>query len=567
MRPRLPIRRILFLRPFRPPNSPRPFTQNTLTSRSRPQLPFLSTSNRRPIARFLTTERKQWIKNETWQAVRYTGYLWTFSILSLVIAFGVQQEWLERKFPTPDDWSFVTRKDFRSARWDEDHDSDTTGPPLVDWARTGGSYRRLLGRLEDPNLDGAGLQEQGDDEGGILVAGVGKTGSDISAKSEPWRRGYFEVLMGCARAAEHLDGWVRDKIRNVAFPGNVVIGPSNPNPRPVPPNAKSPPNEEDCEAAFEAPEVFYLRALTTKGFTEKQKLEAALAYANWLDYKGTPGAAEEMYKWALDIVTKSSVDKSVVKKDGTINANSQAPSSNVLDATTALAIHYASNSNLQAALPIFVSILRARRQLDEPPKTMRSTLNTVEDDGGWMKTLSATIGSLMAPPPYPPPPPDGTSPPHRDAKERCEEAGIMVYIGEIMFAAKSSKTSREDGLAWTREAVDVAEEELRRVSGSQQATRKNPLPNEEARETCKQCLEVGLSNWNTMVSRLAREEKATKLSNNSTSWLGFGGNNEATIGRWESEEAVVKERMRRAAELVSINAPSPAVGISSVLTA
>lgn len=564
MRPRLPIRRILFLRPFRPPNSLRPFTQNTLTPRSRPQLPFLSSSNRRPIARFLTTERKQWIKDEIWQAGRYTGYLWTFSLLLLVAAFGVQQEWLERKFPTPDEWSFVTRKDYRSARWAEDHDDDAPGPPLVDWALTGGTYRRLLGRLEDPNIDGAGLQQQGDDEAGILVAGVGKTGFDISAKSEPWRRGYYEVLMGCARAAEHLDDWVRDKTRNTAFPSNVVIGPSNPNPRPVPPGAKSAPMEEDCEPAFEAPDVYYLRILTTHGFTEKQRLDAALAYGEWLGYKKTPGAAEEMYKWGLDIAASSSTGKPVVV-DGIINTSAGAPSANVLAAATALALHYASNANLQTALPMFISILRARRLLSEPPKTMRSTLSN-DEEAGLLKTLSNMAASIMVVPPYPPPPADGTSPPTRDANELCEEAGVMLYIGEILFASKISN-GREDGLAWTREAVDVAEEELRRASVSQDASKKNPTPHKEAKKTCRQCLEVGLSNWNTMVSRMAREEKITNTSKTG-GWLGFGGKDENTIGRWESEEAVVKERIRRAGELIGAAAQLPArsAGLSSVLT-
>ena len=90
----------------------------------------------------------------------------------LVLAFGVQQEYLNHRFPSPSEWSWVTRKDWRSARWQEDHEED--GVNLVDWARTGEAYRQLLRRLEDPNIDGAGLADA--DEGGILVAGIGKTG-------------------------------------------------------------------------------------------------------------------------------------------------------------------------------------------------------------------------------------------------------------------------------------------------------------------------------------------------------------------------------------------------------
>jgi hypothetical protein len=199
MRPRLPIRRILFLRPFRPPNTPRLFTQNTLTPRLRPQLPFLSSPSRRPIVRFLTTERKQWIKEEVWKAGKYTLVLWTGTFLVVVMAFGVHQEYLERKFPSPHEWSWVTRRDFRTTRWGED---DEDGDVSINWAQTGHSYRLLLKRLEDPNIDGAGLQDQ--DEGGILVAGIGKTGFDISKKPESWRRGYYEVLMGAALLAHQI---------------------------------------------------------------------------------------------------------------------------------------------------------------------------------------------------------------------------------------------------------------------------------------------------------------------------------------------------------------------------
>ena len=536
MRPRLPIRRILFLRPFRPPNTPRLFTQNTLTPRLRPQLPFLSSPSRRPIVRFLTTERKQWIKEEVWKAGKYTLVLWTGTFLVVVMAFGVHQEYLDRKFPSPHEWSWVTRRDFRTTRWGED---DEDGDVSINWAQTGHSYRLLLKRLEDPNIDGAGLQDQ--DEGGILVTGIGKTGFDISKKPESWRRGYYEVLMGAARAAEHVDGWVRDKTRNIAFPPNVVIGPSNPNPRPVRPGQGSAPREEDCERLFEPPETYYVRILTTQGFTEKQRVDAALAYATWLDFKGTPNTAFEMYKWALDIATSSSTSPKPINDKTTFVLNTDAglPSANVLAATTALAVHHAVNSNLNLALPIFLSILRARKSLPDAPTTMRSTLTPDEESGSLWKTAMSLVRSAIIAPPYPPPPDDGTTPPQRTPKERCEEAGVMTYVGEILYASKQSKTSREDGLAWTREAVDIAEEELRRKG-----------IDKEGKETCKQCLEVGLGNWMTMVAKLAREEKESKIGK-SSGWLGFGGETQQDVkGRWESEEQVIQERMRRANEII-----------------
>jgi len=571
-------RRILLLRPLRPPN--RFFTQ---LPRSRPQLPFLSQPKPIRQVRFLTTERKEWLKGELRRAGKYTVVLWTASALLLTMAFGAQQEWLERKFPSPHEWSWVTRKNFRSARWNELHgDEDSPGP--VDWALTGGAYRDLLKRLEDPELDGAELEEQ--DDGGILVEGIGRTGFDITKKPEPWRRGYHEVLMGAARAAEHLDGWVRDRTRNVAFPANVVIGPSNPNPRPVPPGAQSAPREEDCEPAFEPPETYYMRVLTTLGFTERQKLEAALGYASWLDYKGTPQAAEAMYKWALDIATSSAPNPSslIDMHTGQILPTAGPISSNILTATTALAIHHARTANLNLALPLFLSVLRARRQLPTDKPTMRSTLTSDPDDeattaSGLINQLRSLTISILAPPKYPPPLPDGTTPPPRDAKERCEEAALMTYIGEILYASNTSTSGREEGLAWTREAVDIAEEELRgrRTNG-----------NKEAKATCQQCLGTGLGNWGKMVARLAREEmerrkeveeaKLAKSAGKTGGWLGFGagpgpeighdakeqqkenqqersaaGSAEAPsgpMGRWEAEELVVQERMRRARDVL-----------------
>ena len=460
------------------------------------------------------------------------------------MAFGVQQEWLDRKFPSPAEWSWVTRKDFRSARWDEDHDGNTNG--LVDWARTGEAYRRLLRRLEDLKIDGAGLEDQ--DEGGILVAGIGKTGFNISKKPEPWRRGYFEILMGAARAAEHLDGWVRDTTRNIAFPAHVVIGPSCPNPRPVPPGAASAPREEDCEPAFEPPETYYIRVLTTNGFTEKQKVDAALAYGAWLDFKKTPETALEMYKWALDIATSSSMAaKSIVDtRTGVLDPSAGLPSSNVLSAATALAVHHASNSDLSNALPIFLSILRARKSLPVEPVTMHSTLNPDDEMTGFWKSATSLVRSMLVPPRYPPPPDDGTTPPTRNSKERCEEAGIMTYIGEILYASRETKTSREDGLAWTREAVDVAEEQLR-----------NKNIDRDGKKTCKECLQVGLGNWKTMVSQMAKEEKEAR-DQKAGSWLGFGGESQKDVaGRWEREEQVIAERQRRAGDILAAPAQAP----------
>jgi hypothetical protein len=492
-----------------------------------------------------------------------------------MIALGVQHEWLERRFPSPHEWWLITRMNFRSMVWEESR-ADDDGE-LVNWLLVALSYRNILRRLEDSNIDGAGLKEQ--DDGGILVAGVGRTGYDITEKSEPWRRGYHKVLMGCARAAEQVDGWVKDKTRDIAFPANVVRGPSNPKPHPIQPGSPPAPKEEDCEPAFDTPETYYMRILTTRGFTARQKLEAALGQASWLEYKGAPGAALEMYKWALDIATAASPNReSLFDSLGAINTNSGPVSSNVLTATTALAVHHARTSNLSTALPMLLSVLRARRSLAPENTTMPSTLTsgTNDEQDSFIARAAHFVRQTLTPPKYPPPPDDGSSPPTRDAKERCEEAAVMAYIGEILYASSLddaeasppssiSRASREDGLAWTREAVDVAEEELRGKSSQSQR-------DEEAATTCRQCLKTGLENWATMVSRLAQEERESRergrnLSQSKISaWLGMSGGSEGSgrgdgkqekdevqevLGRWEAELQVVRERGVRAAGLVS----------------
>lgn len=411
---------------------------------------------------------------------------------------------------------------------------------LVDWGKIGDQLRNLLRRLEDPKKDGKGVGEV--DEGGILVEGVGRMGSDVSAKSEPWRRGYYTVLMNLARSAEQLDDWVRDTTRNVTFPANMVIGPSNPIPRPVPPGAKTAPREVDCEKAFDDPAMYYMRVLTTQSFTGKQRVDAALAYANWLEFKKTPGAAEEMYRWALDIALQDAPAGMVDRKTGVLDVAKGLPSRNVLDCVTAMAVHYAAIENLSMALPMFLSVLRARKSLKDAPVVLQA----LDEDKGPAQYLIDVLKPLFIPRPYPAAPSDGTEVPLRTPKERCEEAGVMDYIGEILYVSKSSKTGQEEGLAWTREAVDIAEEELRRRRIGDAHVKK-----------CRECMDVGLGNWATMVKKLAREEKEMKEKAKEISkrWLSFRGAEEVEVkGRWETELKVVGERARRAEDILDKSA-------------
>jgi hypothetical protein len=426
-----------------------------------------------------------------------------------------------------------------------------------------GEYaKNVIERLEDRNIEGGGLEDL--TEGGIWIDGIGESGYDITAKSEPWRRGYYEALMLSARAAEQLDDQVVDKTRHLVFPASTVIGPSNPNPRPIPFGFESAPHEKDCERAYDEPETFYMRILTTRGFSSRQKMDAALGYASWLDFKGIPDAAIRMYDWALSLASENIAPKDMPydPESYVLQGGGRQPSTNILNSLTALAAHKARNEDFSTALPILISVLRARRSLSEPqqkPSVTSSYEPQKPSESPWtVDNIVGTIKRLAAPPAFPPAPDDGELPPVRDSKERCEEAALNLYIGEIMYASKG----REDGLAWTREAVDLAEEQLHKLTPS----------DVDAKQTCKECLTSGLDNWAKMVSRLAREEKEKEKEAQSTpstgnGWFGLWGEGKPEVaGRWAAEEKVVKERMRRAQEVIDeLEAPSSA--LSSLFSA
>lgn len=596
-------RRLSSNRPLRPPNiikqKPRPrlFTQNShlflIPPQSpRPQLPFLhSPSGTRPLqplsrnrfqyqlSRLLTTERKRYLKDEFKKAGSYIFYGYSFYGLGSLIWFGIQSEMLERKFPTPPEWTLFSRIMYRDARGGEDLSASVTGH--IDYAHAGEGYMKLLARLENPSMDGADLEPVLKDDGDIYVAGVGKAGFDISLKSEPWCRGYHACLMGAARAAEHLDGWVRDTRRNISFPSNVVIGPSNPRPKPVPFGAMEAPLEENCVQAFGTPESFYTKILTTQGFSTRQRLDASLAYADWLDFKGLPESAEAMYDWGLDIAMGAlpiEAQNAVDMKSGIISADANYISSNLVFATTSLAIHHARNKNFAAALPIFLSVLRATRQLPPPPPKPRQNPfenNSLNDSG-----LLSDIKHLLVTPPYPAAPLTGDEPRLRTPLAVCEEAGVMAHIGEVIFAAASSaltsastsskptnKIASPDnlhaGINWTRDAVDIAESTLLGAARE----------DGEARNKCAECIKVGVGNWEKMVARMirnaappeeqqAKPDKVADLSSPPTDTVasGNGGaswNNWGPISRlWNSfrnegkEDADDHGRWQREAELV-----------------
>ncbi|KAI7781731.1 hypothetical protein LA080_014362 [Diaporthe eres] len=546
MRPRL-LRRFLRRQPRTTPDKPtRTFTHNSPAAlyNARPQLPFLSIPSRfqRQQWRYLTTERKTWLRREAILSIKYTAYVWAIMACVASAAFAVQQEFLERQFPTPHEWSFRTRMLKRGA------EAEKNRPDVVmeNWALISQMIKDVISRLEDPNADGKGLKIMGPES----PAGT----KDVSAMPEAWRRGYYEALLTYARASEHVEGWVLDTTRKTVFPPDVVKGPSNPFPKPIPPGAKSAPREEDCvPAGFPSPDECYLKLLSTEGFTSKQRMDAALAYANWLEYKGVVGPAAIMYDDAVNLAIEEiySPGAPLLIDPQTAVLSDKAdrrPSTNLLTSLTALATFKARHEDPSAALPILVSILKARRSLSsEPPQKSPDEQPAALYDGPKKDGPLQTVLNLFKPPPYPPPPSDGTSPPIRDSKELCEEAALDLHIGEIMYVLKES--AREDGLAWTREGVDLAEEELHKVL-------QDDKDNREAKKACRECLASGLDNWAAMVSRMVQEEEAAKAkgeTKSSSGWFGLwsGGKvAEESGGRWAAEEKVLIERTVRAQQIL-----------------
>lgn len=578
-------------RPLRPPRSakplagPRLFTQNSqllLVSgvSPRPQLPFLhpATGSKNPpsatrnqfqnqLSRLITTERKLYFKDQLWKGAKYSVYGWAGLLLLSIMAFGLRNEVLERRFPSPPEWSMISRIIYRNAN-DLEH-LDPSGTDPTDWSSAGDCNRRLLKRLEDPAVDGRDLRPLLQEEGDIYVAGSGKAGLDVSSKSEPWRRGYYTCLMGIAKASENREGWVCDTTRNKTFPPEYLIGPSNPRPKPVPYGAPPAPLEENCVPDFSPAENHYMKILTTQGFNTRQRLDAALAYADWLDFKGLSSTAEEMYSWGLDIAMGAlpvGVNNIIDLKSGVIDQRATYISSNVLLATTSLAFHHARNNNLAAALPIYLSVLRARRQLPALSSQDRTGSNSLE--GSSIAQVLLFFQSMIVTPPYPPAPPTGDEIAFRTSAAKCEEAGVMAHVGEILFASSSAGSSakvssdtvrgslvssrsvagqlksRQSGLSWTRDAVDLAEATLTLADKD----------DEETRDKCSQCLALGMDNWSKMVAKLLKDERKAKaekqpMASSSRLW-----GSSATVedeGRWEREFQVVDERLENVRRLLS----------------
>lgn len=533
----------------------------------RPQLPFLhpfahlqSPTAATRLHRFVSTETRVRWWAQIKIALRNAVIFWAGAGLVALAYAGYQQTRHENDYPTPREWSFWSRWDKRTAQSLASEEQAAAEGRIIHWDVVGFYYQKVLKRLEDEKIDGTNLLK-----GETLVEGVGRTGFDVSMKSEPWRRGYYEALMGAGQAAEHLEGLAKKKgvERGRLYPWNSIPGPHNPRPRPMPwdrnGDYKNVPRAEECEDAYPQPEVFYMKVLTTQGFDNGQRLDAALAYADWCDFKGLTETATSMYDWAMDIslsgLPKEAGDVVDLKTGVIKNGKDEFVTQNLFKTTTALAVHHAGSGNVKDALPIFLSVLRARKSLPAEPigfqQPTRKSPEAQSDPWAYLESLKYNFVDS----PFPAPPASGDSRPIHTLREACEEVGLMTYIGEILFA--TSDKEREKGLSWTRDSVDAAEAVLWVMDEQQK---------QDGRQRCRECLDTGLKNWKDMTAqmvKLAVRQKQT--AEESSGFLGTGlGRGSAVarasrdVERWKEEEAQIELRRQKTIPLLKQPMARPA---------
>lgn len=435
------------------------------------------------------------------------------------------QEMVDRDFPAPKEWSFLTKVVYHAARGLEVPGANQAG--VVNWGVCGLAYRDLLRRLEDRDGDGKGLKEQQD---------TAVPAFDVEHMSYEWQRGYYSALMGCGRAAIELSDAVLDTTTNIMYRRRHMIGPSNPKPKKLAKKFGPAPREENCVPAFAEPDDYFLKIMYTKGFSPKEKMDAAMAYAGWCDFKEMPDMADGVLRWALDTAVEGSdVNAPAIKIDHvvpTIPADAVV-TDNILDATTALAVHRAQAGDTNSTLPSFLSILRARREAPHAventspnaPHQRRDT-KLKRTDIDVLNDQISSFWSLLQASKFPDPPPSGNDAYQHTPDSDAEEAVLMTYIGEILFSTDPSQ--RDAGLHWTKSAIDLA---MKSYS--------SPLTSRAAKLKGVETLRVGSENRRKMVALLQADvSHASESRKNAAFWYRL------IPGLLKSEKEIEEERKK-----------------------
>lgn len=537
---------------------------------ARPNLPFLSHALSRGHAiRPVSTATMENMRYQFKLAVYWTAIGWTVIAGGVLVYFFFHEDWLDKLHPCPKEWPWIVKRAWRTARHRELYEGPESGH--IDWVQVGSGYGNVLhgveGRTKGPSGHGeadVGLIHQ--DDWDPTIPGIdpevmrtptpechdkphwhSRVGWDITAKSEVWRRAYYQAMMGYAAVAElRSDHLVRttDK-RSICYPPNTVRSEENPYPILVP--GVENPDISEMALCFEPADVQYIRILTTKGFSRQERLDTGIAYARWLDSIGNASLAEQMFRWSLNLAadgstsspstsTATSISSStfIDLTTGILPSTTPFTTPNLLKTSRELASHLARHDKIPAALAIYLSVLRAQRASPEAPALDQYPWHRTDYN---LKTPASWIKFALDLPfrgEFDMSPSKGDDPFERTQADKCDEAELMAYVGEILFA-KGGK--RRQGVSWTREATELAQ------MGAAD-TRLAP----EARKVCNECLITGLENWKNMAGALAREKSEAAGRERERGWLGWvwsagGPERWVTRGLWAEEEELVRTRL------------------------
>jgi hypothetical protein len=441
--------------------------------------------------------------------LRTVAYAATFCATATALIFLTSHELLERDFPSPHEWSYRTRLAWHTANAMQD--AEVSLSKIPQWANAARAFDFVLRRSEDLAIDGHGLLVVGellqDEEGAktTMLLDMSKV-MDISAKPEPWRRGYIDALMGAALAAEYSENMFRDEKTGIVWHKQYIQSEDNPEPPSV--KGFKPPLAENCVPVTPSPRAYYNKVLATVGLSDKQFITASLAYANYLS---TSNQQVEALNHIHSAISRSLIPLSqsngpiVDPRTFALRADGSIASINLLTSLTALAVHHVTTGSPQAALPIFLSVVRAYRSTPlHKPTVYNLPFDPFASNGEpfaqllWAKTKEF-IGVVE----YPPAPASGNEPLSlRQVDEDCAEAITTTYAAETLWALAPSQHTT--ALRWTEDAVSAAG--TRSVDMNAKG---------DERERCRTCAEGAMKNWEGMVlamgARLAvQKEGRTK---------------------------------------------------------
>lgn len=423
------------------------------------------------------------------------------------LTWYMAHEFLERDFPSPNEWSYRSRIAWHSAHVLQDPLASPNG--VAEWGAVAGALDKLLIRLEDENIDGYGLVAVSfsfpEEEAESLARLNLTTSYDISQKPEPWRRGYVEALLSAASTADKLEGMVKDRTTHRMWPKQYVVGASNDDPTLLPAEQETnQPKEENCVLIAPRAGRYYEKLLATEGLDDQQTITAQIAYGEWLDSVGLHKLAHSQLQSALDLALGAIPNPSQItdKRTFVLKSGATALTQNILGTTTAMGVHFASSGQAVSALPIFLSLLRAYGSIPIQVQSKQPSLPFSPSIDLW-GLIWSRVKQYAAVVRYPAPETTGNEPlVSRNGDVNCAEAAMKVYAAEVLFATSPSK--RHTALRWTKEAVN---------SSHQRSVDVNVDSQEQVK--CAKCAVIGLENWESMLFNMVSNSQSVSAKKSS----------------------------------------------------